>query len=312
MCWCRFRRQVAEGSRGFQSVLCSCGVKFRKVVCAGVGGSGGFRCLLVQEVVEGSSVCWCRFRRQVPEGPEGSGRFAEGSGEFQSGRFWRVPEFRRVGTGGRVRKVPESYGVACCLATLTGAAMWLFGTPFGDDIVHMGKTTEQKNGAHVVKRGIRNCCWGYHQSLFNLKLHKVTDFLAMRSFCFRFGSSIPSFSKTRLNQKRQRLRQAMDAALPLTVIANPECRQRQCGMTATTLRDKQYVATSGTNQRLNTDEAGWTFLKDMNFFDFEVVWRQSPLGIERMWKVWKETSKPHEVSKLFLNWKNSPAVQMMR
>ena len=54
-------------------------------MCAGVGGSGGLRCLLVQEVVEGSSVCWCRFRR--------------------------------------VRKVPESYRVVCCLATLTGAAM---------------------------------------------------------------------------------------------------------------------------------------------------------------------------------------------
>ena len=46
---------------------------------------------------------WCRFRRQVPEG----------SGELRCG----------VGTGGRVRKVPESYGVVCCLATLSGAAM---------------------------------------------------------------------------------------------------------------------------------------------------------------------------------------------
>ena len=63
-------------------------------MCAGVGsggrfqrqvpeGSGGFR-----RVPEGSRVCWCRFRR--------------------------VPVFR---------KVQESSGVVCCLATLTGAVM---------------------------------------------------------------------------------------------------------------------------------------------------------------------------------------------
>ena len=28
-----------------------------------------------------------------------------------------------VGFGGRVRKVPESFGVVCCLATLTGVAI---------------------------------------------------------------------------------------------------------------------------------------------------------------------------------------------
>ena len=39
------------------------------------------------------------------------------------GRFQRVPACAGVGTRGRVRKVPESYGVVCCLATLTGAAM---------------------------------------------------------------------------------------------------------------------------------------------------------------------------------------------
>ena len=41
--------------------------------------------------------------------------------------FQKVPvcEFRcaGVGSGGRVRKVPESYGVVCCFATLSGAAM---------------------------------------------------------------------------------------------------------------------------------------------------------------------------------------------
>ena len=28
-----------------------------------------------------------------------------------------------VGSGGKFLKVPESYGVVCCLATLSGAAM---------------------------------------------------------------------------------------------------------------------------------------------------------------------------------------------
>ena len=28
-----------------------------------------------------------------------------------------------VGTGGRVRKVPGSYGVVCCFATFSGAAV---------------------------------------------------------------------------------------------------------------------------------------------------------------------------------------------
>ena len=28
-----------------------------------------------------------------------------------------------VGTGGRVRKVPESYNMVCCFVTLSGAAM---------------------------------------------------------------------------------------------------------------------------------------------------------------------------------------------
>ena len=60
------------------------------------------------------------------------------------GRFWRVPVCAGLGAGGRVRKVPESYGVVCCFATLSGAAMWLFWTPFGDNIVHMGRTTAQK------------------------------------------------------------------------------------------------------------------------------------------------------------------------
>ena len=36
-------------------------------MCAGVGSGGRFR-----KVPESSGVCWCRFRRQVPEG---SGEF---------------------------------------------------------------------------------------------------------------------------------------------------------------------------------------------------------------------------------------------
>ena len=40
-----------------------------------------------------------------------------------SGGFRRVPARASVGSGGRVRKVTESSGVVCCLATLTGAAM---------------------------------------------------------------------------------------------------------------------------------------------------------------------------------------------
>ena len=93
-----------------------CGGKFLRVpVCAGVGSGGRF-----QKVPESSGVCWCRFRRQV----------SESSGVCWC-RFWRqVPKwFRRVpvcagvGSGGRFQKVPESFGVVCCLATLTGATM---------------------------------------------------------------------------------------------------------------------------------------------------------------------------------------------
>ena len=30
------------------------------------------------------------------------------------------------------------------------------------------KPLSKKNGAHVVKRGVTNCCWGCHQSLFSI------------------------------------------------------------------------------------------------------------------------------------------------
>ena len=112
VCWCGFRRQLPEGSGGFRKVPESSGVcwcRFRRQVWESSGvcwcsfrrqvpeGSGGFR-----KVPESSGVCWCRFRRQLPEG---------------SGGLRRVPVFR---------KVQESFGVVCCLATLTGAAMRLF------------------------------------------------------------------------------------------------------------------------------------------------------------------------------------------
>ena len=49
-------------------------------------------------------MCWCKFRRRVPEG----------SGEFwckmvYSGRFRRVALYDGVGSGGRFRKVPKGW-----------------------------------------------------------------------------------------------------------------------------------------------------------------------------------------------------------
>ena len=84
--------------------------------CMGTGGRA-------RKVPESSGVCWCRFRRQVPEAGSLPVCAIVGSG----GRFRKVRESCGVnwciGTGGRVRKVPESYAVVCCLATLSGAAM---------------------------------------------------------------------------------------------------------------------------------------------------------------------------------------------
>ena len=84
VCSCRFQRQVPEGSGEFHagvgsggrfSNVQSSGVCFLQVpeagfgrfrtvpMCAGVGSGGKF-----WKVPEGSGVCYCRFRRQVPEG----------------------------------------------------------------------------------------------------------------------------------------------------------------------------------------------------------------------------------------------------
>ena len=60
MRWCRFRKQVLEGSGEFR---CVAGVgpagsgRFRRVpVCAGVGSAEGGR---FRKVPESSGVCWC-------------------------------------------------------------------------------------------------------------------------------------------------------------------------------------------------------------------------------------------------------------
>ena len=86
-----------------------------------------------------AGVCRCGSQEQVPE--------------RGSGRFRRVPVRAGVGSGGRVRKVPESESSGA--ATLTGAAMWLFWTLDCDHVVHMGKATAQKKMVRVVKHGIR-------------------------------------------------------------------------------------------------------------------------------------------------------------
>ena len=88
----RFRRQVPEGSGRFWKVPVCAGVgsggRFRKVpVCAGgVGFGGKFR-----KVLEGSGVCWCRFRRQVPEGSGGFRCVLVQVPEPGSGRLRGVP-----------------------------------------------------------------------------------------------------------------------------------------------------------------------------------------------------------------------------
>ena len=134
-----------------------------------------------------SGVCRCGSKERVPE--EGSGRFRRvpacagvgSGGRFRkvpegSGRFWRVPACVGVGSGClRFRKVPEGSGVCWCRFRMQlpeGSGkfpkVWFvtlqpwqeqpcdcFWTPFGDDIVRMGKTTAEQECAHVVKPGTR-------------------------------------------------------------------------------------------------------------------------------------------------------------
>ena len=67
----------------------------------------------VPEVPGSSGACWCRFRRQVPEG-SGEFRYKMVSvPEASSERFrkiWRVPVYTGVGSGGKFRKVLEGSG----------------------------------------------------------------------------------------------------------------------------------------------------------------------------------------------------------
>ena len=53
---------------------------------AGAGSGGRFR-----KVPESSVVCWCRFRRRVPEGSGGFRHMLVKVSEAGSGRFRRVP-----------------------------------------------------------------------------------------------------------------------------------------------------------------------------------------------------------------------------
>ena len=65
-------------------------------MCVCVGSGGTF-----PKISEGSGVCWCRFRGQVPEGSGGFRKVPEGCG---------VCWCTGVGSGGRFRKVPEGCG----------------------------------------------------------------------------------------------------------------------------------------------------------------------------------------------------------
>ena len=88
--WCFFPQQckLMGSSAQISSGVCRCGSQegsgtFRRVpACAGVGSGGRF-----QKVPEGSGVCWCRFRRQVPQ----------------------------KGCGDKFRKVPEDFGGFRCM-----------------------------------------------------------------------------------------------------------------------------------------------------------------------------------------------------
>ena len=64
-------------------------------------------------------MCWCSFRRQVPEGSGGFRKVPEGSG-----RFRRVPVCAGVGSGGNFRKVPEGSGEFQCFARFKRVSMW--------------------------------------------------------------------------------------------------------------------------------------------------------------------------------------------
>ena len=123
---------------------------------AGAGSGGKFR-----KVPESSGVCWCRFRRRVPEG---------------SGGFWRVPA--RVGLGSG-----KTSGVRWCtfeagFRRFWRVPVWCFALQpwqewpyncfdYGGNIVHMGKTIAQKS-ANIVKYGIR------HKDIYAIAVGDIT------------------------------------------------------------------------------------------------------------------------------------------
>ena len=144
------QRKLMGSSAQISSGVCRCGSqeqvpeegsrRFRRVpVCAGVGSGGKFR-----KVPAGSGVwCWRRFRRQVPEA---------GSGGFR--RVWFV-----------------------ALEPWQDQPCDCFWTPFGDDIVRMGKTTAEQECAHVVKHGRRLLLLGVPPKLIfsgDLRKSKIT------------------------------------------------------------------------------------------------------------------------------------------
>ena len=137
-----------------------------------------------------SGVCRCGSQEQVPE--EGSRRFRRVPvcvGVGSGGRFRRVPVFAGVGSGGNFRKVPEGSGEFQCFRRFRRVPVWFvalqpwqeqpcdcFWTPFGDDIVHMGKTTAEQECAHVVKLGIRLLLLGIPPKLILFGLLKASIF----------------------------------------------------------------------------------------------------------------------------------------
>ena len=79
-------------------------------------------------------------------------------------RFRKVPEFW-CGCTGRFR----------CLATLSGAAMWLFWTLFGDNIAHIGRITAQKKWRSCSQTWHKDCAAAVKTPLKPVKLDLVLN-----------------------------------------------------------------------------------------------------------------------------------------
>ena len=120
-------------------------------MCAGLGSGGNFR-----KVPEGSSVCWCSFRRQLSEGsgrfrtqlPEGSGGFHVGS----RGNFRNIPEGSSVCWSRFWRQLPEgSGGSSVCWCSFRRFRRQL---PEGSGGFHIGSRDNFRN----VPEG-SSVCW---------------------------------------------------------------------------------------------------------------------------------------------------------